>query len=439
MQGSNDFKSSIESFRTAQELFPGGVNSPVRSWRSVGGEPFVVQRGEGAYLFDLDGKRYIDYICSWGPLVLGHAPLAVRRAVEAQLALGWSFGAPAEPEVQLALEIKRYLPALEMMRFVSSGTEATAHVVRVARGFTGREKIVKFDGCYHGASDSLLATAGSGVASLGLPDSLGVLASVAASTITVPFNDLSLLRRVFELYPGEIALVMMEPVIGNSGFIAPQEGFLEGVRKITREHGTLLCFDEVMTGFRIALTGAQGYYGVTPDLITLGKVIGGGFPVGLYGGRRDIMEVVAPLGGVYQGGTLSGNPAGMAAGLATIKEWGRARVFEGVANATSNLVAGLIDRAKFYKLPFCASSIGTMFGFFFQPGPVLSYSDAKRSDLTLFKRFFHGMLSEGVYLAPSQFEAGFTSAAHGLAEVEFTLAAADRVFSDMAFRDIPPS
>jgi glutamate-1-semialdehyde 2,1-aminomutase len=416
-------------FQEAQGLFPGGVNSPVRSWRSVGGTPFVVARGEGPYLIDLDGNKYIDYICSWGPLVLGHAPTLVAEAIGQQLKMGWSFGASAEPEVLLAREIKSYLPGLEMLRFVSSGTEAVMHALRVARGFTGREKIIKFDGCYHGASDALLAKAGSGVATLGLPDCAGVLPSVAANTLTAPFNDLPALEALFKAYPNQVAMLVLEPVIGNSGFIPPQPGFLEGLRALTSQHGALLCFDEVMTGFRVSLGSAQGLYGVTPDLMTFGKVIGGGMPVALYGGRKDIMSVVAPLGPVYQAGTLSGNPAGMAAGLATLQQWGKPGVFERTAELTRVLVDGLKERAKRHKVEFCAEAIGTMFGFFFQTGPVLNYEQAKRSDIERFKKFFHLMLEQGVYLAPSQFEAGFTSVAHSADVIEKTVVAADRAFS----------
>jgi glutamate-1-semialdehyde 2,1-aminomutase len=424
-------RQSTEFFSECATLFPGGVNSPVRSWRSVGGEPFIVERGEGAYLFDLDGNRYIEYLNSWGPLVLGHAPPAVREAVTEQLAKGWSYGAPSMPEFLLGKEIQKCLPALEMMRFTSSGTEAVMHAVRVARGFTGREKIVKFEGCYHGASDPLLAKAGSGVATLGLPDCAGVLPSVAADTLTVPFNDLPAVEALFKRYPDEIAMVVLEPVIGNSGYIPPRPGFLEGLRTLTTKHSTLLCFDEVMTGFRVSLKSAQGLFGITPDLMTLGKVIGGGFPVGLYGGRRDVMGVVAPVGPVYQAGTLSGNPAGMAAGLATLAEWTKPGVFDKTAESTSNLVQGLTERAKRFNIPFTAGSTGTMFGFFFQDGPVYSYEDAKRSDVARFKKFFHLMLERGVYIAPSQFEAGFVSAAHTDDVIEATLEAAHESFKQL--------
>lgn len=422
---------SAQLFTAAQGLFPGGVNSPVRSWRSVGGEPFTVARGSGPYLYDVDDNQYIDYLCSWGPLVLGHAPSVVIEAVTQQLARGWSYGAPALPELLLGREVQRYLPALELMRFTSSGTEAVMHAIRVARGFTGRSKVIKFEGCYHGASDALLAKAGSGVATLGLPDCAGILPSVVADTVTVPFNDLAAVEQVFASFPRDVAVVVLEPVIGNSGFILPRPGFLEGLRAVTNQYEALLCFDEVMTGFRVALRGAQGLFGVIPDLMTLGKVIGGGFPVGLYGGRRDVMSVVAPLGPVYQAGTLSGNPAGMAAGLATLSEWGRAGVFEATAEATAQLVAGLNEGAKRCGIPFTASSCGTMFGFFFRDGPVYSYEDAKRSDVERFKRFFHLMLERGVYLAPSQFEAGFTSAAHTHEVIAKTLQAAHECFKQL--------
>ncbi len=422
---------SARVFSECQTLFPGGVNSPVRSWRAVGADPFIVQRGEGPYLFDLDNKRYIEYLNSWGPLVLGHAPTVVREAVTEQLSRGWSYGAPGVPEYLLAQEIQKHLPALEMMRFTSSGTEAVMHAVRVARGFTGRQKIVKFEGCYHGASDPLLAKAGSGVATLGLPDCAGVLPAVVADTLTVPFNDLAAVEALFKSFPEQIAVVVLEPVIGNSGYIPPRPGFLEGLRRITEQYRALLCFDEVMTGFRVSLASAQGLFGVKPDLMTLGKVIGGGFPVGLYGGRRDVMSVVAPLGPVYQAGTLSGNPAGMVAGLATLTEWAKPGVFEATERATSDLVLGLAERAKRFNIPFVAGSTGTMFGFFFQQGPVHSYADAQRSDLQRFRKFFHLMLERGVYLAPSQFEAGFVSATHTNDLIEATLNAAHESFKQL--------
>lgn len=415
-------------YLASQEIFPGGVNSPVRSWRSVGGEPFIVERGEGPYLYDVDNNRYIEYLCSWGPMVLGHAPSVVTEAVTRQLAKGWSYGAPAVPELLLGREIQRYVPALEMMRFTSSGTEAVMHALRVARGFTGRRKVIKFEGCYHGASDALLAKAGSGVATLGLPDCAGVLPSVVADTLTAPFNDLLAVEALFKANPQDVAVVLLEPVIGNSGFIPPKPGFLEGLRSLTASYGALLCFDEVMTGFRVSLRSAQGLFGVTPDLMTFGKVIGGGFPVGLYGGRRDVMNVVAPLGPVYQAGTLSGNPAGMAAGLATITAWTKPGVFERTEEATAQLVSGLRAAAKKYSIPFTADHCGTMFGFFFQNGPVYSYEDAKRSDQGRFTKFFHLMLENGVYLAPSQFEAGFTSATHTGDVIDATLRAADESF-----------
>jgi glutamate-1-semialdehyde 2,1-aminomutase len=428
---SNEGKSA-RIFSECQTLFPGGVNSPVRSWRSVGGIPFVVQRGEGPYLFDLDDNRYIEYLNSWGPLVLGHAPTVVIEAVTQQLSKGWSYGAPGVPEYLLGREIQKHVPALEMMRFTSSGTEAVMHAVRVARGFTGRHKIIKFEGCYHGASDPLLAKAGSGIATLGLPDCAGVLPAVVADTLTVPFNDLPAVEALFKSFPNEIAVVVLEPVIGNSGYIPPRPGFLEGLRALTEQHDTLLCFDEVMTGFRVSRASAQGLFGVKPDLMTFGKVIGGGFPVGLYGGRRDVMSVVAPLGPVYQAGTLSGNPAGMVAGLATLTEWTKPGVFEETAQATSDLVRGLAERARRFNIPFTAGNTGTMFGFFFHNGPVYSYEDAKRSDLARFTKFFHLMLERGVYLAPSQFEAGFVSAAHTSDVIEATLQAAHDSFKQLS-------
>jgi glutamate-1-semialdehyde 2,1-aminomutase len=402
----------------ARELFPGGVNSPVRAFGGVGGEPFVVERGEGSRIWDVDGREYIDFVLSWGPLVLGHAPPAVLDAVDDAMRRGTSFGIPTGLEVELAELIVARMPHLEMLRFVSSGTEATMSAVRVARAFTGRDAILKFDGCYHGHADSFLVRAGSGVATLGLPNSPGVPEALAALTLTAPFNDLDAVREAARRYP--LAAIIVEPVVGNSGFIPPDPEFLPGLRAIADETGALLVFDEVMTGFRIAHGGARERFGVTADLTTLGKVIGGGLPVAAYGGRRDVMREVAPSGRVYQAGTLSGNPLAMAAGAATLRALTR-ELHDRIAARTARLVAGLAGIAARRGVPLSAGSAGSMWGFFFAPGPVRSYDDAKRSDTALFGRFFHAARERGVYLAPSAFEAGFMSAAHGDRDVDEAL------------------
>ena len=401
-------------------MFPGGVNSPVRAFRGVGGDPVVAAKGEGARIWDPDGKEYIDYVLSWGPLVLGHAHPMVLDALDAAMRDGTSFGMPTELEVKLGELIRERMPHVEMMRFVSSGTEATMSAIRLARAFTGREAILKFDGCYHGHADSFLVRAGSGVATLGLPNSPGVPESLAALTLTAPFNDLDETRRLATSVKGGVAAIIVEPVVGNSGFIPPDEGFLDGLRKIADETGALLVFDEVMTGFRIAPSGARELFGVTADLTTLGKVIGGGLPAAAYGGRRDIMEQVAPVGPVYQAGTLSGNPLAMAAGYATLTALTR-DLHERVALRTAKLVNGLRKIAEGAGVPFTADSLGSMWGFFFHRGPVRNFEDAKRSDVELFRKFFHAALDRGIYLAPSAFEAGFVSAAHGDREIDQTL------------------
>jgi glutamate-1-semialdehyde 2,1-aminomutase len=414
---------SQELFARAKTFFPGGVNSPVRAFRSVGGEPFIVKRGEGAYLFDVDGNRYVDYINSWGPLVLGHAYPAVVEAIAAQAALGTSYGACHELESEAAAVVQQLFPSLQLMRFCNSGTEAGMAVIRLARGFTNRRKLVKFEGCYHGHADVLLAKAGSGVLTLGLPDCAGVPASAVSDTLVAEYNNLESVERLFAECGSEIAAVIVEPVVGNCGFLIPQPGFLEGLRQITAKHGALLIFDEVMTGFRVSLGGAQGLYGVTPDLTMLGKVIGGGLPVGAFGGRRDIMEQLAPLGPVYQAGTLSGNPLAMVAGIVTLKEWSKPGVFERTQATTEKLVAGLRAEAKRHGVSLQADAVGTMFGFFFTDAPVLNYRDTQRASKEQFNAFFHAMLEAGVYFAPSAFEAGFVSAAHEGEALEFTLEA----------------
>jgi glutamate-1-semialdehyde 2,1-aminomutase len=404
----------------ARELFPGGVNSPVRAFRGVGGDPIVAARGEGARIWDADGKEYIDFVLSWGPLVLGHASPIVLDALERTMASGTSFGMPTELEVQLGELIRARMPHIEMMRFVSSGTEATMSAVRLARAFTGRDAILKFEGCYHGHADSFLVRAGSGVATLGLPDSPGIPAELASLTLTAPFNDLEAATDLVRHSKRGIAAIIVEPVVGNSGFIPPDEGFLEGLRALADSTGALLIFDEVMTGFRIAPGGARERFGVTADLTTLGKVIGGGLPVALYGGRRDVMELIAPAGPVYQAGTLSGNPLAMAAGLATLTALTPA-LHSKIEKRTATLVEGLQKIGADFGVPLVARYAGSMWGFFFNQRPVRNFSDAKSSDVELFRRFFHAALDRGVYLAPSPFEACFMSAAHGDDEIAAAL------------------
>jgi glutamate-1-semialdehyde 2,1-aminomutase len=404
----------------ARDLFPGGVNSPVRAFRGVGGEPIVAARGEGARIWDVDGREYIDFVLSWGPLALGHAAPMVLDAVEAAMRNGTTFGMPTELEVQLGELIRERMPHIEMMRFVSSGTEATMSAVRLARAFTRRDAILKFEGCYHGHADSFLVRAGSGVATLGLPDSPGVPAELAALTLTAPFNDLDAATALVRENQRGVAAIIVEPVVGNSGFIAPQPGFLEGLRTLADNSGALLLFDEVMTGFRIAPSGARQRFGVTADLTTLGKVIGGGLPVAAYGGRREIMERIAPAGPVYQAGTLSGNPLAMAAGIATITALTPALHLR-MEQRTSALVEGLQMIANDLGVPFTAACAGSMWGFFFSERPVRNFTDAKASDVNRFRRFFHAALERGVYLAPSAFEACFMSAAHGDDEINDAL------------------
>ena len=394
----------------ARQLFPGGVNSPVRAFGGVGGEPFVVERGEGPYIWDADGNRYIDYVLSWGPLVLGHAAPVVLDALEDVMRRGTSFGIPTGLEVQLAELIVQRMPHIEMLRFTSSGTEAAMSIARVARAATGREAILKFDGCYHGHADSFLVKAGSGVATLNLPDSPGVPAALAALTYTAPFNDLDAVRAIATQVP--LAAILIEPIIGNAGFIEPLPGFLAGLRTIADQTGALLVFDEVMTGFRIAYGGAVERFGVTPDLSAFGKVIGGGLPVAAYGGRRELMQQVAPSGSVYQAGTLSGNPLAMAGGMATLKSL-TPELHAIIERRTGTLVHGLRDLMQREGVPFHASHAGSMWGFFFREGPVTNFAEARKSDVPLFNRFFHAARERGVYLAPSAFEAAFMSAAHG--------------------------
>ena len=404
----------------AREIFPGGVSSPVRAFKGVGGSPIVAARGAGPRIWDADGKEYIDFVLSWGALALGHASPIVLQALEQTMQSGTSFGMPTLLEVELGEAIRERMPHVEMMRFVSSGTEATMSAIRLARAFTGRDAILKFEGCYHGHADSFLVRAGSGVATLGLPDSPGVPRELAALTLTAPFNDLSAAREVVNSTPRGVAAIIVEPVVGNSGFIPPLPGFLEGLRALADETDALLIFDEVMTGFRIAPGGARELFGVTADLTTLGKVIGGGLPVAAYGGRRDVMELIAPSGPVYQAGTLSGNPLAMAAGLATLTALTPSLHIR-IERRAAAVVEGLRRIAKDLGVPFSGGSLGSMWGFFFAAEPVHNFAGAQASDLALFRRFFHAALERGVYLAPSPFEAAFVSAAHGDEDIAVAL------------------
>ncbi|MBA3468589.1 MAG: glutamate-1-semialdehyde 2,1-aminomutase [Herpetosiphonaceae bacterium] len=420
---------SAALFAQAQQILPGGVNSPVRAYRGVGGVPRFISHGAGAYLFDVDQNRYIDYVLSWGPLILGHAHPGIVEAISDQARRGTSFGAPTELESTLAELVIAAVPSIEMVRFVSSGTEATMSALRLARAYTGREKIIKFAGCYHGHADAFLVQAGSGVATLGLPDSPGVLGSATATTLTAPFNDLDAVEALFKQNDGQIAAVAVEPVAGNMGFVLPREGFLPGLRGLCDQYGAVLLFDEVMTGFRVAYGGAQAMYGVQPDITCLGKVVGGGLPAAAYGGRREIMQLVAPAGPMYQAGTLSGNPLAMAAGIVTLRELQQPGVYERLSAVTSTLCQGLWKAAFKAGLPFQAHKAGSMWGFFFAADEVTDFASAKKSDTALFGRFFHAMLERGVYLAPSQFEAAFVSLAHSDEMVTATIDAAKESFA----------
>ena len=415
-------------FLEAQKHLPGGVDSPVRAFRAVGGTPRFIARGRGAYVWDVDDNRSIDYLASWGPLIAGHAHPGVVAAVEEAAGRGTSYGAPTEAEVDLARLIKRAFPSIDLLRFVNSGTEATMSAIRLARAFTGREAILKFDGGYHGHADGLLVQAGSGPLTFGQPDSPGVPSAAAAQTLSVPYNDVAAVREAFEAHPDHIAAVVVEPVAGNMGVVPPEPGFLEHLRQMTRVAGALLIFDEVITGFRIAFGGAQERYRVTPDLTCLGKIVGGGLPVGAYGGRAEIMEQVSPLGPVYQAGTLSGNPLAMAAGLATLTLLAEPGVYDHLERLSIGLTDGLASAAERAGVAYTANRVGSMFTGFFTDQPVTDYASAKRSDTRRYARFFHAMLDHGVYLAPSQFEAGFVSLAHTEADLDATLNVAAAAF-----------
>ncbi len=415
-------------FEQSQTLIPGGVNSPVRAFRSVGGTPCFFKRGEGAYLWDEDDKRYIDYVASWGPAIAGHAQPEVVKAVQEAAARGLSFGAPTATELEMARLLTKLVPSMEMLRLVSSGTEATMSAIRLARGYTGRSKIIKFEGCYHGHADFLLVKAGSGALTFGNPSSAGVPAETAAHTIVLDYNNIEQLESTFAEIGKEVAAVIVEPVAGNMNLVKPSAEFLQTLRDLTTMYGAVLIFDEVMTGFRVGLASAQGLFGIRPDLTTLGKVIGGGMPVGAFGGRKDIMECLAPQGPVYQAGTLSGNPVAVAAGLATLKLVQAPGFYESLAKRTQALCDGLAAAAKEAGQVFSAQAVGGMFGLYFRAAPPQSYTEVMECDKDKFNRFFHAMLDEGIYLAPSAFEAGFVSAAHTDADIEATLAAARKVF-----------
>ena len=423
---------SAELFQRAQHTIPGGVNSPVRAFKSVGGTPVFIDRADGAYLFDVDGKRYIDYVGSWGPMLLGHNHPAIRNAVIAAAQKGLSFGAPCPAEVTMAELVSKLVPSMEMVRMVSSGTEATMSAIRLARGYTGRNTIVKFEGCYHGHADSLLVKAGSGALTLGVPNSPGVPADFAKYTLTSEFNNLPQLQQLFTQHGDDIACIIVEPVAGNMNCIPPAPGFLEGLRQLCDQYGAVLIFDEVMTGFRVALGGAQAVYTVKPDLTTLGKIIGGGMPVGAFGGKREIMQHIAPLGAVYQAGTLSGNPIAMAAGLAALTEISKPGVYQALTAKTTELLNGFSAAAAKHGIPLTTNQVGGMFGIFFTTeNNVSNFAQATQCNIDAFKRFFHLMLDQGVYLAPSAYEAGFLSLAHSAEDLAHTIQAAELSFKQL--------
>lgn len=423
---------SSQLFEEAKDIIPGGVNSPVRAFNGVGGEPCFIEKADGPYIYDADGKQYIDYVGSWGPMILGHNHPAIKQAVIDAAQNGLSFGAPTALEITMAEKVREIVPSMEKLRMVSSGTEATMSAIRLARGYTGRDKILKFEGCYHGHADSLLVKAGSGALTMGVPSSPGIPESFAQHTLTVSFNNIEEVKAIFEELGDEIACIIVEPVAGNMNCIPPVEGFLEGLREVCDQYGSVLIFDEVMTGFRVALGGAQAHYNITPDLTTLGKVIGGGMPVGAFGGKAEIMDYIAPVGPVYQAGTLSGNPIAMAAGLASLNELATGNKHEALSKTTEKLAMGFKAAAERNGVSLSINYVGAMFGFFFtEEETVTTYLQATQCDAEKFKRFFHLMLEEGVYLAPSAFEASFLSTAHTDAEIEATLAAADRCFAKL--------
>ncbi|MFW5854610.1 MAG: glutamate-1-semialdehyde 2,1-aminomutase [Thermodesulfobacteriota bacterium] len=422
------FDNSCKYFEDALRIIPGGVNSPVRACKSVGGEPLFIDKAEGSRITDIDGNSYIDYVGSWGPMILGHNHPEVIRFIESVLSKGTSFGAPTVLEVELAQTVVAAVPSMDMVRMVNSGTEATMSAIRLARAFTGRDAILKFDGCYHGHADTLLVEAGSGVATLGIPGSPGVPKCVVEQTLSLPYNDIETLKSTMDRRGDEIACIIVEPVAGNMGAVPPAEGFLEALRTETEKHGTLLIFDEVMTGFRVAYGGAQTLYGITPDLTCLGKVIGGGLPVGAYGGRAEIMGKVAPQGPMYQAGTLSGNPLAMAAGLATLRELQKPGFYEALEKISTRLAVGLQGAAVAIGMPVTFNRVGSMLGMFFTEQAVTNFADAKTANLEMFAAYYRGMLERGVYLAPSQFEASFVSAAHSREDADYTVRAASEVF-----------
>ncbi|WP_439240673.1 glutamate-1-semialdehyde 2,1-aminomutase [Lonepinella sp. BR2474] len=424
---------STALFSRAERVIPGGVNSPVRAFKGVGGTPVFIQKAAGAYITDTDGKQYIDYVGSWGPMVLGHNHPAIIDAVLKAVPNGLSFGAPTEGEITLAELVCKLMPSIELVRMVSSGTEATMSAIRLARGYTGRDKIIKFEGCYHGHSDALLVKAGSGALTLGQPSSPGVPEDFAKHTLTCTYNDLESVKQAFEQYPHEIACLIIEPVAGNMNCVPPKDGFLQGLRQLCDQYGTVFIIDEVMTGFRVALSGAQSYYGVTPDLTCLGKIIGGGMPVGAFGGKREIMQYIAPTGPVYQAGTLSGNPIAMAAGLACLTELSKTGNEEKLAQKTAKLANGLKALADKHGVPFQVQYVGGMFGLFFtEQQEICNFQQVMQCDATTFNRFFHFMLAQGIYLAPSAYEAGFMSLAHSDEDIDRTLVAADKAFAQLA-------
>ena len=425
------YDQSKQLFEKSQRVIPGGVNSPVRAFRSVGGTPIFFREAKGAYMWDVDGNKYIDYIGSWGPAILGHAHPDVVAAVQERAAKGMSFGAPTEAELELAERLVVLLPSIEQVRLTSSGTEATMSAIRLARGFTGRTKILKFEGCYHGHGDALLVKAGSGALTFGHPSSAGVPADVVANTLVLAYNDLDKLETAFARIGDELACVIIEPIAGNMNFVMPSSEYLNMLRALCTKHGVVLIFDEVMTGFRVGLHGAQGHYGITPDLTTLGKVIGGGMPVGAFGGRRDIMAHLAPLGAVYQAGTLSGNPVAVAAGLKTLELVAKPGFFDALAATTSKMVAGVKEAARAEGVPMSGASLGGMFGLYFSEKLPTNYAEVMMADRERFNIYFHGMLARGIYLAPSAFEAGFVSAMHDSSDVEATISAAREVFKSL--------